>query len=331
MPPFRYLMLLSSCFAATALAQTQRLDIQQALATQLCQSSQNPSPQTLWAAQIFDMQMQVARVIADRDISADELQDLALKEAKTLGHRGYAFGFCHKRHAWMISTPAPQALFQRQDRSWLLDASALAASCAYYQLDFAPFDKLFPQQWESKGIDFSKHKLISLPPSDSGTISLTCHPPQPEQHGPEVWAMISVGEIKMPSHIKGIHSHADLMAWIQERRKAAQLPRLQTQKALDTLTSTVQEGGSIKHPRPWLLTQKLSLASQGIKFLGENRVRAKDTETMAWLLWTSPQHRRLLLSPTATWFQAHWERIGDESLLVLWFAAPAPIAKVQGR
>ncbi|MBC7658297.1 MAG: hypothetical protein H7249_01165, partial [Chitinophagaceae bacterium] len=131
---------------------------------------------------------------------------------------------------------------------------------------------------------------------DFTTLSLTCHPLDKSQDGPELWTLIALRTEGTPK----INSAAELVEWIQNQRRHDHLPALSIgNKSLQGLVDKAAQQRDLHHPHALLLKEKQKLKSQKIDLLGEDRVSARDFSAIANLLWNSPQHRRLLLNPRA--------------------------------
>lgn len=306
---------------------THRLDIETALHQRICEAESVQSflrPVRLWEAGIFDGQMEASWIRADRSIDAEQLAAAAEAQAKELKHQGYAYGICGSQQAWIISTPAATPiLISRSDGLITLNSSALAA-CAQFEVDAAAALEGTPRSLLSKRKPHRQALQINPALLEPGSLSVTCHPPDPARRGPELWALMPIGEwdrTQFPKAKVGSDDNftfSELRAWLQAIRVEHALPQLKSdQPLLARFARELSTHTSIRHPRPLLRSQAQELKKQRGSWLGENRVKAFSPEDMAWLLWHSPQHRRLILNPKANAVGLEISQSRPEKLLVM--------------
>ncbi|SMF45934.1 hypothetical protein SAMN06296036_1148 [Pseudobacteriovorax antillogorgiicola] len=291
-----------------------------------CPKQQIPDRQAIWQADLFDTSLEIQSVSPKTNVSVSikQLSQAAQKIATRSGHKGYAFGICPNRVAWVITTPAPQPLMETIDHSVQIKLTPLTEACRAVRIDFAATyggDTRALYRWP-------QHEAISptltiepkfLPP---GTLSVTCKPKN-KYRGPELWALYPVHNMKpvLPARNLIQESPSSLKAWVNEIRIREGLPPLSDQ--LDALQETgerLSQKMTVSHDRRLIKREKTFLKKNQIKFLGENRVQARSTNDMAWLLWNSPRHRSLLMSPRATHFSLATQTTPQKSLAVLVFA-----------
>lgn len=286
--------------ASLAKAQVQvelRSDLQEKLGKPLCQQSTPPEPRQLWEWAIYDAQIQAAWILADDAISPLDLEVAARQQAVDAQHSGYAFGLCSPRKAWVVSTHAPYPLFEKHADAITLSPAALHSRCSSFDLDAAAREGGLPRSLRKKSREWQNTWRINSHFLEAGTLSITCHPGNKGQRGPELWGLMPVGQWNFDEvpHFQE-SSSASLINWIQDVRKVHRLNSLQADKlVLGRFAQQLSGSSSIRHPRALLLKQAAELKKLKGKFLGENRVKGMDPRAMAWLLWHSPQHRRLLL------------------------------------
>ena len=309
--------------ASLSLAAAQvRPDLQSALATRLCQSQSPLEARELWQLGVFDAQMQAAWIDADEPIALADLLEAAQQQAAKSLHQGYAFGLCDSRRAWIVTSPAPAAILRREADSIVAATSLLQGSCTHYDLDTAEAAKGMPRSLQKKSLPTTDNVVINANFLKAGTVAVTCHPPGPATRGPELWALMPVGRwdyTKVPDFDAGQYQgSAGLKRWIEQLRASHSLKPLHLNKPImKRYARELLQATSIRHPRALLLTQAAELKKKKGKFLGENRVKASSSSEMAWLLWHSPQHRRLLLNKEANALGLELSRLDLDELAVL--------------
>ncbi len=303
-----------------------RLDIEDALRNSMCAKTEREAavkPLRLWQAGIYDAQMEASWIEAEEAIDPAELEQAAQEQAATLNHGGYAYGFCGKQHAWILSSPASGPVLEKKAGNILiLNSSRLAQACQRLDVDAAG-----AQSGQSRVILAGKKPQeeamqINAGLLNAGTLSVTCHPPEPQKRGPELWALMPVGEwehVELP-HVDLLEAEnfKSLRAWLQTLRKDLNLRPLQQDHALlARFAKDLLSHSSIRHPRPLIKKQAEELKKSRGHWLGENRVKGSRISEMAWLLWHSPQHRRLLLNPKANAIGLNISQKTPEKLLVM--------------
>ncbi len=308
----------SGSYAASQL----RMDLQNKLGERLCRDQNPLEARELWQLGVFDAQLQVAWIDATDPIALPDLEDEARKKADIVQHHGFAFGLCTPLKAWVVSSHAPEPLFRIEGDSILLATSLMRDVCASYDLDAAEAEKGLPRSLQKKSVPLATHLQINPAFLKAGTLSVTCHPPGRTIRGPELWGLMPIGRwdyAQIPffnaAKLKG---SIGLKKWIEHLRASHKLKPLQLDRPI--LTRFAQEllqESSIRHPRALLLNQASELNKKKGKFLGENRVKASSSSEMAWLLWHSPQHRRLLLNKEANALGLELSRLDLDELAVL--------------
>ncbi len=305
-----------------------RSDLTKTLHYLLCQKAESPKPQELWDLGVYDTQAEISWIYAERNLTEEDIKTMALQQAEDFQHGGYAFGFCNNQHAWILTTHSERPLFSVDRENLQLDTSLLRKHCETIQLDLAPFEKNYPEKILGPLVPKPEKLSLSLSQYPSGTLSLTCIPFDPKQKGPELWSLVPLGAWAKAPVIKALNSPNALLEWIQSRRLASGLKQLRLgHPKLDTLANQPNPSHNLAHPRSWLLRKKAELSLAGLHLLGENRVKASNYTQMAWLLWNSAQHRRLLLSPEADFLSLRIEQESDEKLLILFLARESHLAQ----
>ncbi|HET9238393.1 MAG TPA: hypothetical protein VFO10_14120 [Oligoflexus sp.] len=322
MKKFLFLLLMSS----NALwAQTLRSDLQATLPQLLCKQARSiPTTRELWQHNFFETQLDAAWIrSADASVPlvADDIGALAREQALAKKHQGYAYGLCSSEEAWILSSPSRSALSQWTAEGLKIDLKAMQGYCGKVALHYAKVSGDLPK--ELMKIKSGAEDTLVLHPEllEPGTIGLTCYPAKAGK-GPELWSLVPIHNAKTEA-IPFFASHhregtEGLIQWIQDIRKAQGLPLLKTEiPLLRNFAKQLVAEPSIRHPHAKLMAQKRLLAKKKINILGENRVKATTNEEMAWLLWYSPTHRRLLLHKSASALGFDVARLPHEKLLVL--------------
>lgn len=326
------LLLMSSFLTLSSLAASpepglqHRSDLETALQQSLCAArevQQALTPLRLWEAGIFDTQMEASWISSDQPIEAAELAAAARDQARSLHHRGFAYGLCSPYQAWMISSPAGEPpLAKREEGLVFVNSPALAASCAFFEVDAAASSGGIPRSLLAKqkpGLQALEINTAYLSP---GTLSVSCHPPNPEKRGPELWALLPIGSWDPGAIPEAQVAHdsdfSSLRTWLQKVRAGHRLPVLRADSPLlSRFAQELLQHESIRHPRPLIRSQTAELKKRRGSWLGENRVKAFSPYEMAWLLWHSPQHRRLLLHAKANAIGLQISQKRPEKLLVM--------------
>jgi uncharacterized protein YkwD len=140
--------------------------------------------------------------------------------------------------------------------------------------------------------------------------------------GPVLWYLTPLfgGPQTLPPESEAL-SHGELSRslalWINKIRYKEGLKALHFDRDLEIFAGFLAKNGSLMHDRYQLKSIFHKMKDSHVSPLGEDRVRAPDALTMAWLLWNSPRHRGLLLSPEATAIGVGSRTLGAESLAVI--------------
>jgi hypothetical protein len=299
-----------------------RSDLMSKLGETLCRSAEAPIPAKLWNLGIFDAQMEAAWITSSETLELDDLKVAAAREARNNRHLGYAFGLCSERRGWILSTAAPVPLLTETDHLLQVNIPALLGRCKSFDLDHAAAAMGVPKSIIRKRSVQTQGVQINTAFLEAGTLAVTCHPPDAKKDGPVLWALAPVGSWDREAipffHPIKHQSPEGLLQWLQEIRAKHSMAALNLeQPILQRFASQLIEETSLRHPRPLLQKQLRTLGAQQAQLLGENRVKASRLIDMAWLLWFSPQHRRLLLNPDANALGTQMSTLEHEKLLVL--------------
>lgn len=280
-------------------------------------------PQSLWELGIFDAQIEGV-LLSSKTQFEGGLLAFAQKKSRLLARLnhlgGYAYGLCPDgAKAWAVAVPSPELITPpSSDRKLLLPIASLKARCASYTVDFAAERGGLPQK-----VPVDKKDFVDTKAMPSGVVSVTCQPRAPSWQGPVLWAMVPVkrdGDVKLPIVLQSDEKNSlsdNLARWIGQIREKEGLPPLVRHAELDHYAELLAIDGSLRHNRTQqaLIAQKLRDTSTSP--IGEDRVRARDLSSMAWLLWHSPRHRGLLLDPGATAVGIGLKSVGPETLAVV--------------
>lgn len=308
---------------------TDREDIKTKVGPRLCGDTP-PNLQENWKNGIYDAQ------IEGQTLQSQEHQNIPLakltKASRLLAdrhyHHGYSSGFCPNGKAWVVTTPGARALHKMNEKAYQLDTKEVATYCREFYLDFAPAEKGPPRKLNlPEDFDGSQKLTITTDLLESGVISLTCLPKENHWQGPVVWylAPVKKGPRKFVPHTKLLTAQnnlknpsSNMLQWVNAIRADEKLPPLQElpttyTKPLKNLVAS----RSIVHDRLLLKDVQKQLKVRSATFLGENRVKGRQTTDMAWLLWNSPRHRSLLLNEKATHISTQLTPAGSEKLMVI--------------
>ncbi|MCX6109116.1 MAG: hypothetical protein NTZ90_05860 [Proteobacteria bacterium] len=298
-----------------------RRDLSTAFGKAVCAGEIGDKPLAAWAAQAYDAQIE-AHLVASRHGQPVATEDLA-KRARGLASlrslAGYSYGLCEGgQRGWIAVVPAPTALKLGQDQ-WTLPQADLERLCSSYRVDFA-----------SRHVDAVRGlkqlvtfgSTVSTKDLGDGTVSLTCQPRAPRWQGPVLWYLAPVGKgpETTPPDSDGVAtatSTTALVPWLQRLRASQGLPPMAASEALNEAAANLAADGSLVHNRQLLQQATAAVKTKNIELLGEDRVRAHDIASMAWLLWNSPRHRQLLLNKDANIVGIASRAIDDDQLAVL--------------
>ncbi|WP_141731199.1 hypothetical protein [Oligoflexus tunisiensis] len=321
----RFLLLLIALTPGWLPAQSLRTDLQSILPKLLCKGGKIiPSSRELWKHQLYETQLDAAWIRSADDtqpLIPEDLATIAKDQALAKQHHGYAYGLCTAHEAWILSTPAADALSTWTADGLKLNLKIMQGRCEKVALHYAEAGQGRPKQIKKMRSRAAETLFVHPELLKPGTIGLTCYPADKKQ-GPELWSLIPIQNVKTDRipHFTSHHREGTggLIQWIQDIRKAQGLTVLKTEiPLLRNFANQLVADPSIRHPHAKLMAQKRLMAKRKINILGENRVKATTNEQMAWLLWFSPTHRQLLLHKKATALGFEMARLQHEKLLVL--------------
>ena len=281
-----------------------RKDLSGKLGKILCTDRKALSTELSWQYGLNDAQLE-GRFFLPRkggDLTTpQEMVKRARSLAKRMHHHGYAGGSCPDGSGWAVSVPSPVEMQAVSKGVQILPLAELKAHCADIAVDFAPST---PGLGKSLN---SSHQNLALKGLGAGTLSVSCLPKTPAWQGSVMWFLEPINTHAV-AEIPGnrIFDHADapevaLTRWVNEIRKIAQLkPVLYGNSGMAQATNLLSLGSSIIHNRNLYKNAETLLAGQKFSLLGEDRVKGSTIKEMAWHLWNSPRHRRLLLNAKAT-------------------------------
>jgi hypothetical protein len=286
------------------------------LKDRLCSDDESPSAHELWKLGLFDTQVNAMR--SQRPVDTNNLVAQVRTQLQKNKHHGYSYGQCPDgQHAWLITTPAPVAIVETIAGDVTVALPTMQGLCASVDIDFAADDGGMPRKILRRVKPGAQKALINPHFLRPGTLSVTCQPLDPKKDGPQLWALTAIQNGSLPIHSKSFDIK-DFYSWLQNRRSEQGLGMLAiNQPELQKLAEELSATDSLKHPRALLTERGKDLKKKKINLLGENRAAAGSLSEMAWLLWNSPQHRRLLLNPKANSMGLSVRGTGREKLLVM--------------
>ena len=305
-----------------------RNDLYDALSTLVCSKESSPTMQDLWNIGIFDAGLKVYQLKpALAPNTQDRLNRLGRELAQNNNHRGFLWGQCSAQRHFIATTPSPQNFTVKKGR-FNLNTDTIRHHCHRMRIDYAHAFLTKPRKilsMETKKLP--KQISLDLNLLDRGTLGITCKPKVPQWQGTELWALfpVGLGPLEKPiqfDFLKTDQSIQHLSRWVNHVRTAMNLKRLSkgSIKVEELAKPLIQKNQTIMHNRRQLKQISKKFKKINGRFLGENRVKSRDTAEMAWLLWNSPRHRSLLLSKKATHLTTLARKIKDEDLAVLVFA-----------
>ncbi len=329
------LVLNTILFMAAALPPvTARPDVSQRLGAVVCAAEPDNRPLGAWKQGVYDAQLDGRRVDlrAGRSPSKDELDRKAHALALTRGYLGFASGLCPDGTGWAATTPSPAPLTVENDGKITLPRT-LDAACESYRVDFAASSGGPPTTLGAP------HTVATAKLGD-GVLSVTCQPPKPRFQGPVLWFLVPVGKgpaAELPAAAALADDRqplpARLMSWVNAMRRAESLKALVFKKEMSEEAGVLGIDPTLTHNRAMLRKVGESLEANNVRLIGEDRVKARTAEAMAWLLWNSPRHRELLLDKAATVAGIATKDTRGETLAVLVIGEDQPVktAKAGGK
>jgi len=315
-------ILCGAAAAPTASAPPQwRQDLGPAFGAAVCAGEVGGKPFAVWAAQAYDAQIE-GRVVASRSghtVALDQLGIRARSLASLRSMAGYSFGLCAGgQRGWIAVVPAPKPL-QLGREQVALPMQELERLCSTYRVDFAAREGGVAGGLKSMGISSG---IVSVKGLGDGVLSLSCQPRTPRWQGPVLWYLAPVGrgpEMGPPDaeSFAAASATSALVPWLQRFRAKQGLVPLASSDQLNEAAANLVADGSLVHNRQLLQKAATATKVKGTQLLGEDRVRAHDVASMAWLLWNSPRHRQLLLNNDANAIGLASRAIDDDQLAVI--------------
>ncbi len=308
-----------------------RTDVATSFGAVACAETPDERPLAAWAAGVFDAQMDGRRAAlrAGRAPTMAELERKARAIARVRHFAGYAAGSCPDGSGWAVALPSAEPLKVDAKTGALHLPASLIDACASFRVDFAPTDGFTTKQ-------LGAARTVAAKDLGDGVLGVSCQPPRPRTQGPVLWFLAPVG--KGPSEIVpesaafggGGTTLQRLESWILAVRRAAGAQPVVFKREMNEEASILAINPSLNHDRELLKKVGESLDAGEIKLLGENRVKGRDPERMAWLLWNSPRHRELLLNGSATVAGLAARDDRGETLVVLVLGQDQPLKTAKG-
>jgi len=266
----------------------------------------------IFAAKLFDAQIegQLLTNKFGKPVKTQDLETAAISLAKSLHYHGYTFGACPNGNGFTMATPAPEPLLENK-----LPLGALRNHCKSWRVDFAQAGLYKPVSLPINGASYES-------PESNGLVSVTCQPKKPSWLGPKQWYMKPTGKFTttIPNSLvldgdKSIKIR--FVNWVNKNRGTLGLGALEIKQNLNISADTLSVSNSIAHNRTIIKSVASQLKENGYHFLGENRVKGKDLDQIAKLLWMSPRHRELLLNPKANLIGINIKKLNAEYLAIV--------------
>jgi hypothetical protein len=314
-----------------------RKDVSAPFAAAACDGRLGASPRLAWEAGVFDAQIEgrLLTPIAGAALTPSRLERKAKALARARKFGGYAFGPCPNGSGWVAAFPASAPLaMDAASGTAVLPVSELEERCASWRVDFAKQEGGFPKPVT---VAQKPRGTVRLGALGDGVASVTCQPRAPRWLGPVVWYLLPTGKgpADQPPAAEALSGgeapQVSLATWVNRVRTREGLAPLEWTSELKDAASVLTVQPGLAHDR--LLLQRVSarLADQSVTLHGEDRVRGADATSMAWLLWTSPRHRDLLLRRDATAGGVSARTLPDGSwLAVVVTGAESPLRTARG-
>lgn len=322
----------SSAFAQhnTAPSVSPRQDLAPFMTKLVCDEKETPDTKKAWEAGIYDAQVaaQSLKPKSGQTIKKEDIKKAASVLASRNNHYGLSQGQCPNGSFWVVTSPAPKPLTSPKDDTITIAAPDYRDYCDNVRVDFAAADKGQPRtilRQKSVAANTEEALQINTKLLPSGVISITCQPRYPAWQGPVLWYLVPVKEgasSQIPESQALQHESpiTALQQWVNAVRKSEGLNTLaDTHPRMQWLSEQLLKNSTIRHNRKLLEQAQKALKKNNARLVGENRVKAENLSQMAWLLWHSPQHRRLILSKEATHFSVASQQMKQEQLAVLVF------------
>jgi hypothetical protein len=311
----------------------ERQDVDRSMTAIYCADKQ-PDPYDNWALGIFDAQLD-GRFLESSRIPSDKLREAVEQKAKSIARLnfpgGYAFGVCPGGlKAWALSMPAATPLrLMEGSKSFMVPIHHLAKRCTSWTVDYVKAIGGPPRQLQpnSKG-------LLDIRGLERGGISLTCQPRYPTWAGPVLWYLMPVGGLPdqippMGEELSTGHLGTSLASWIQKIRAKEGLRPLIFSEVVSKYADLLAVSGTLQHNKSQQAFVERLMKESRILAIGEDRVQGSSAKIMAWLLWNSPRHRRLLLDPQATLFGIGSTAAHEDTLAVVMTGRELPSSVAQ--
>ncbi len=305
-------------------------DLGAEFAAAVCDGKLGNQPGKAWSLSVYDSQIEGRRVfpLGGLKVTPEQIERKARTLARLRGAGGYAGGLCKDGSGWAVAMPASAALVADKNHRVKLPLTELAAQCESYRADFAG-----AADGQPKALGIAAGGLATGPLGD-GVIGVTCQPKAPRWRGPTLWYLYptgngprdSVPEAEVFAESPAMPVADLLAAWVNRIRLKEGLKALEFKAELTEQAGLLAVDGSLSHDRLLLKkTAGLLLDTAKLRLIGEDRVRARDVQAMAWLWWNSPRHRSLILNIEATAAGLASREVGEEQLAVLAVATAAPL------
>jgi hypothetical protein len=325
-----------------------RKDLVMALGQLFCKG--DITPQKLWAEGIYEGQIEGQKIESPSFVNLNETE--LWGQAKSLADLrhggGYAAGLCSQHMGWTAAMPGSSPLRLKNNQSIDLPKSDLKERCRSWTLYFSASEGGLSKVLATTDLGDSVAKVPG-----AGVMSLHCRPKFPRWAGEQVWSFYPTMELKdygdfpEKARIKDLSLTAgdvqlELLKWIAAIRVREKLAPFVLSPVLSEAASELLVSDSIDHDLHHMEQIRKKLGRSQAQLEGENRVRGKTLEEIAWLLWNSPRHRDLLLTgSSAKASQADevpviglaTKKIGAESLIsmVVGYEKKSPISQKSGR
>jgi len=302
-----------------------RMDLKPTFNKIVCNSHIPTHPLDLWKLGIYEAQIagKIFKPFQDKGLQEDYIRVQARNYADKNNHHSFAWGTCQNNSSWIASFPAGGRIHTLNKKKYTVSRETLDANCRSYQADYvaASGGHKIALAFKTNAQDELEIDGSEL---DNGVVSISCLPKTPEWQGSTTWflAPIKHGPTAKAPFIDSAYifgkTKINFIKWINQIRAQEKLPPLQTSDLnLEKATRSLAFSEEIIHDRRSKKMVEELLEKSHLEIVGENRVKGRSYIELAWLLWNSPRHRELLLSPKATHLGIHIKEVGPLKFAVL--------------
>ena len=309
-----------------------RRDLIKPLTNLACGSDLSRDIFSYWQEGIYDAHLEL-QAVEGKEVrfSLQSLRRASQVLAGRHQHLGSVSGLCSSGRGWVATVPSPRPyLLIREDQSieFKMD-DILIRSCAQIRIDHSAAQGGKPRKIKIFHPVEIKDRVATINTKflSDGLLAFTCSPKFDTSLGPQPWFFVPTGlgpsaEVPFESLLKNsqVNTRDLFLNWVNQIRFQEELSPLEPfSERLREIMKPLFQNKSVNH-RPKLLRKvKKNLKLEQGQLIGENLVKGESPRIMAWMLWNSPRHRKLLLSAKASHLGIHWSQVKQGHLMVMVF------------